>query len=211
MCQRLGWVVNMEKSELEPIQSFIFKGYQYDLREGKVGPTLERWQTLNLKIQELVTEPYCQVMQLMPAIGQFTATEKQVNPDWLHMRPIQWNLKIIGGSKYLEKVILIPRSLHPHLKWWLKDANVLQGQPPHPLSHAFEIFIKASREGWDTHIEDPMTRGLWSLLERKLHINYLELKVVVLALKEFHDLCTNKIVLVATDNTTVVAYTKKEA
>ena len=45
---------------------------------------------------------------------------------------------------------------------------------------------------------------------RKLHINHLELKAVFLALKEFQDLCSNNIVLVATDNTTVVAYINKE-
>ena len=44
----------------------------------------------------------------------------------------------------------------------------------------------------------------------KLHINYLELKAIHLALKEFQALCTNNIVLIATDNTTVVAYINKE-
>ena len=53
-------------------------------------------------------------------------------------------------------------------------------------------------------------RGVWSLPESKLHINYLELKAVFLALKEFQDFCTHKIVLVATDNTTVVSYINKE-
>ena len=51
--------------------------------------------------------------------------------------------------------------------------------------------------------------GSWSLPESKLHINYLELKAVLLALKEFQALCTNT-VLIATDNTTVVAYINKE-
>ena len=32
MCQDLGWLVNMEKSELEPKQVFNFVGYQLDLR-----------------------------------------------------------------------------------------------------------------------------------------------------------------------------------
>ena len=44
----------------------------------------------------------------------------------------------------------------------------------------------------------------------QLHINHLELKVVFLALKEFQELCSNNIVLVAIDNTTVVAYINKE-
>ena len=44
----------------------------------------------------------------------------------------------------------------------------------------------------------------------KLHINYLELKAVFLALQEFQDLCIHKIVLVETDNTTVVSYINRE-
>ena len=55
-----------------------------------------------------------------------------------------------------------------------------------------------------------MARGNWSLPESKLHINYLELKAVLLVLKEFQALCTNRLVLIATDNTTVVAYINKE-
>ena len=53
-------------------------------------------------------------------------------------------------------------------------------------------------------------RGTWSPQESKLHINYLKLKLVFLALKEFQDLCPDKIVLVATDNTTEVSYINKE-
>ena len=46
ICQDLGWLVNMDKSELDPKQVFDFVGYQIDLKEGKVRPTQERWQTL---------------------------------------------------------------------------------------------------------------------------------------------------------------------
>ena len=35
MCQDLGWLVNLEKSELEPKQVFDFVGYQFDLRSGR--------------------------------------------------------------------------------------------------------------------------------------------------------------------------------
>ena len=59
------------------------------------------------------------------------------------------------------------------------------------------------------HLNERTARGTWSLPESKLHINHLELKAVFLALKEFQDLCSNNIVLVATDNSTVVAYINK--
>ena len=81
---------------------------------------------------------------------------------------------------------------------------------PPPLKHALQIFTDASKEGWGTHLNKRTARRTWSVPESKLHINHLELKVVFLALKEFQDLCSNNIVLVTTDNTTVVAYINKE-
>ena len=211
MCQALGWMVNLEKSELEPKQIFNFVGYRFDLESGRVRPTLDRWQNLQGKILELLALPTCSVREFMSLIGLLTATEKQVHLGRLHMRPIQWHLK----SKWripesLEKVIPLPRSLHLHLQWWLQESNVLTGQPLHPMQHALQIFTDASKEGWGTHLNEFTARGNWSLPESKLHINYLELKAVFLALQEFQDLCMGKMVLVATDNTTVVAYINKE-
>ena len=211
LCKRLGWLVNMEKSELEPKQIFNFVGYQFNLEAGRVRPTPDRWQSLQDKVLELLTLSDCPVRQFMSLIGLLTATEKQVHLGRLHMRPIQWHLKRNWRvPESLEKRIPIPRSLHPHLRWWLDEDNVLTGQSLHPIKHALQIFTDTSKEGWGAHLDEHIARGTWSLPETKLHINYLELKAVLLALKEFRDLCTDKIVLVATDNTTVVAYINKE-
>ena len=87
---------------------------------------------------------------------------------------------------------------------------MLQGQPLHPLKQALQIFTDAIKEVWDAHLNEHTARGTWSLPVSKLHINYLELKAVFLALKEFQDLCSDRIVLVATNNTTVVSYINKE-
>ena len=43
-----------------------------------------------------------------------------------------------------------------------------------------------------------------------LHINVIELKAVSLALQRFKDQCQNQTVLVAMDNSTVVAYINKQ-
>ena len=93
LCQRLGWLVNLEKSELEPKQVFDFVGYRFDLRSGRVRPSPDRWQSHQDKIQVLLVLPACPVQQFMSLIGLLTATEKQVHLGRLHMRPIQWHLK----------------------------------------------------------------------------------------------------------------------
>ena len=115
----------------------------------------------------------------MSLIGLLTATEKQVHLGRLHMRPIQWHLKNNWRvPESSDKQIPIPKSLHTHLKWWLEEDNVLQGQPLNPLRHALQIFTDASKEGWVTHLNEHTARGTWSLPESQLHINYLELKSV---------------------------------
>ena len=148
LCQELGWLVNTEKSELEPKQVFDFVVYQYDLREGKVRPTLQRWQTLQTKITDLLTGLVCPVRKLMSFIGLLTATEKQVHLGRLHMRLIQWHLKNNWRvPESLDKQIPVPKSLHPHLKWWLEEDNVLQGQPLHSLKHALQILQTHQKKG----------------------------------------------------------------
>ena len=118
ICQELGWLVNLEKSELEPKQILDFVGYQFDIKVGWVRPILERWQNLQDKIGEILSLPGCLVWQFMSLIGLLTATEKQVYLGRLHMRPIEWHLKNNWRvPESLEKVIPIPRSLHPHLQW----------------------------------------------------------------------------------------------
>ena len=118
LCQELGWLVNREKSELVPQQVFNFVGYQFDLKEGRVRPTEERWQTLTDKIRSILSDPVCPVRKFMSLIGLLTATEKQVHLGRLHMRPIQWHLKNNWRvPESLEKVIPVPKSLHPHLRW----------------------------------------------------------------------------------------------
>ena len=173
MCQDLGWLVNLEKSELEPKQVFNFVGYQFDLRSGRVRTTPDRWQSLQDKIQALLVLPACPVRQFMSLIGLLTATEKQVHLGRLHMRPIQWHLKNSWRvPESLEKIIPLPRSLHPHLRWWLEEDNVLQGQPLHPVRHALQIFTDASKEGWGAHLDEFTARGSWLVPETKLHINW---------------------------------------
>ena len=108
------------------------------------------------------------------------------------------------------KVYTRSKALHRHQHWWLQKDNVLEGQPLHPLQHAHQFFTDTSNQGWGAHLGDFTARGLWSVLESKLHINFLELKAVILTLKCFEHLCRDQTVLIATDNTTVVAYMNKE-
>ena len=200
ICQRLGWLVNLEKSELEPKQIFNFVGYQFDLKAGRVRPTPDRWQilpreSLRNSVSTDLSGPTVHVL-----IGLLTATEKQVYLVRLHMESAGSTGEGHSGTQ-------IPSP----------SFGVVVGRTQCTSRSATASFktrtadlYRRLKEGWGAHLGEHTARGAWSVPESKLHINYLELKAVFLALKEFQDLCTTKIVLVATDNTTVVAYINKE-
>ena len=130
--------------------------------------------TLKAKNLDPKRESYL-LRQFMSLIWLLIATEKQVQSGQLYMRPLHWHLKNHWHvQEVLEKIIPLPRSLHPHLDWWLDKDNVLWGQQLHPLCHALQLFTDASNEGWGAHLGDCSTKGIWSQPESKLHINFLE-------------------------------------
>ena len=111
MCQQ-GWLVNLEKPELEPKQDFNFVGYQFNLRSDPIRLTPDRWQNLSRENAEIAipTGP------IRSVIGLLTATEKQVHVGQLHMRLIQWHHKHNWRvPESLEKVIPT-QVLAPHLQ-----------------------------------------------------------------------------------------------
>ena len=196
--------MNLEKSELEPKQVYEFVGYQFDLKCGNVRPTPDRWQALQEKIQELISRLACPVRQFMSLIG-LTATEKQV-----HLGRHETNT--VASQKQLEGTG-IPGENNSRSKILASPSEMVAGGrqcTSRPTITPSKIFTDASKEGWGAHLNEHTARVTLSLSESKLHINYLELKAVFLALKAFQDLCSDKILLIATDNTTVVSYIIKE-
>ena len=80
----------------------------------------------------------------------------------------------------------------------------MAGAPIHPHIHNTLVFTDASQKGWAAHLNEIV------LSEAQLHINVLELKAVLLALKGFQEHLQGQRVLICSDNNTVVSYLNKE-
>ena len=211
LTQSLGWIINQEKSELNPTQVFSFVGYEYHLDSALVKPTQERWLKLQDFILQLKSKHVLTARCLMSLIGLLASMEKMVPEGRLHMRPFQFHLKEYWKfPQPLDSLVPWTDAISAHLDWWQNSANVMKGSDLHPKDHSMQLFTDTSNEGWGAHLEQSSTQGLWSPQEKGLHINVLELKAVFLALRHFKDQCQDQTVLVATDNSTVVAYINKQ-
>ena len=90
------------------------------------------------------------------------------------------------------------------------STNLTAGAPIHPHVNNTLVFTDASQKGWGAHLNEIVLSGLWSNKEAQLHINVLELKAVLLALKGLQEHLQGQTVLICSDNSTVVAYLNKE-
>ena len=127
------------------------------------------------------------------------------------MRPFQFHLEEHWRyPQSLDSLLPWTETISAHLDWWQNPANVMRGADLHPKDRSIQLFTDASNEGWGAHLNQTSTKDLWSDREKRLHIDVLELKAVSLALRSFKDQCQNQTVLVATDNSTVIAYINKQ-
>ena len=158
-------------------------GYHFDLQRGLVFPTQKKLGQLKVQTvcirKSLVLTP----RKLMSLIGILASLEKTVQLGRLHMRPFQWYLK--SHCKFpqsLNKRIPVTGNFLKHLKWWEDLQNLMAGAPIHHV-HNTLVFTDVSQKGWGAHLNEIVLSGLWSNKEDQLHINALELKAVLLALK----------------------------
>ena len=94
---------------------------------------------------------------------------------------------------------------------WLPDYIVFHIRNPiQPFQADFKIFTDASTQDWGAHMGDSQISGVFTRSEHKLHIHVRELKAIILALQHRISVLQGHHVMIATDNTTVVAYINKQ-
>ena len=154
LTQSLGWIINQQKSELNPTQVFSFVGYEYHLDSALVKPTQERWLKLQDFILQLKSKHVLTARCLMSLIGLLASMEKMVPEGRLHMRPFQFHHKEHWKfPQPLDSLLPWTEAISAHLDWWQNPANMMKGSDLHPKDHSIQLFTDASNEGWGAHLE----------------------------------------------------------
>lgn len=104
-------------------------------------------------------------------------------------------------NKWME----ITEDLKMDLSWWI---NSVAGQDRKIFRQGTEIdiYTDASNLGWGGCLNGQSINGRWSVVEKLLHINALELKAILLTLKSFTHQIRGKDIKVFCDNTTAINY-----
>ena len=208
----LGFIVNIEKSSLEPSRTITYIGGLFHLDQGLVFPTPERVQKLLSAVGNLSKRNKATAKDFLHLLGLIASCLELIPNARLYMRPVQLHLLSFWkpSSMRLETEIPVTQHLRSHLKWWLDIANITKGRSLQQQQTAVTITTDASKTGYGGYIGNQFVQGTWSVAQKKLHINVLELEAVFLTLKHFQSILRGQNVLVRSDSTTVVQYLNKQ-
>ena len=209
LCHHLGLLVNLEKSELRPTQVIVFLGEKLDLQQGRAFPTRERQLTVMPLLTEATEQRGLPFPKAESLLGLLSATASTVPLGRLHMRPLQWDViaQVRLGRDKGAWVPVIGQSAQA-LEWWRDQAHWLEGVPFQVPSHQEIVFTDASTKGWGVAFQGSMWSGTWLRPDR--HINWLELRAVLVAVQLLQFRLKEKTVVFMIDNSTTVSYLKKQ-
>jgi len=144
-------------------------------------------------------------------IGTLVSQDRFIQYARFHVRPIQWHLNLVWSQvrDSRDKLLEIPQYIKDQLAWWEQPLRLSQGVPLLPPVFQYKVFTDASTSGWGGQLGEQLFQGQWSLQEKQLHINVLEMRAIFNTLSQCA-LPPQAKILVATDNKTVLAYVNKE-
>ena len=184
LLENLGFLINYDKSELEPTQSLIFLGFLISTVTMEINLPKKKVSQAIQEARNLLQHHQASARQLVHLIGVFSSTLPAILPAPLHYRDLQ-NLKHQALKKGGYDVTLPPsEEAKEDLIWWAEHLPLVNSQPLVRDQPSLQMEMDASLMGWGAVYEGERIGGPWTEEKKLLHINCLEL------LGGYHSMCT---------------------
>lgn len=203
----LGFIVNVEKSSLNPSQKCKFLGFMYDSRNFDVKLTQEKRKKILKLTNKFYIKETCKIRDFAQCIGVLVSACPAVNYGWLYTKNMERQkfLALKKSDNNFDVGMKLSQEVKLELDWWKRNV-LISKNPIRDSSFYSEIFSDASLTGWGAYCQGEKTHGWWNLDERNENINMLELRAAFNALKCFASNYQSCQVLLRIDNTTAISY-----
>ena len=209
MLQSLGFTIHSDKSQLVPSQRVNFLGFILDSVAMTVSMKLDKADKAKSAILQLLRKERPFIGEVASVVGQMVSCFPGFKYAPLYYRALENDktdaLKMNGWN--LDERMLISDIAKKDMSWWLSNIDN-DPCPVLPMKHKLTLKCDSSLEGWGSVIENSplVANGRWSYSESMCHINYLEIKAVLLGLQTLCTDLTNCNIKVLSDNQTAVSY-----
>lgn len=175
----LGFLINYEKSNLEPATVCKFLGFNFHSIDQAINIPKSRREKLLTLLCDISKKSTIQIRDFASFIGSIVSVCPAVKYGFLHTKQFERQkfLALIKSGNYYSAKMNLPSDLIEDFAWW-KNTLSNSEQKNFILSGNFvrEIFLDASLSGWGASCGNRKTHGWWSQKDKTEHINVLELK-----------------------------------
>lgn len=207
LMSQVGFIINEDKSVLVPTTRLHYLGNIIDSEEMIVLLPKERQDKIIQECQNLYDRSQASIRQLAKVIGLLVASFSAVDYGKLHYRDLE-----LAKTFYLRQnrgnydaIIPITSKMKTQLLWWIENVSHQSRKIDRSTPNS-TLETDASFLGWGSRYQDIKTGGRWTVEERSLNINALELLAIFYALQSFQKYIISKHVKILSDNTTAVSY-----
>lgn len=209
LLEAVGFVINRAKSSGVPSQSREFLGLVVDSRSLTLSLKKDKVKQMVGSCRKMLSLGKASLWDLSSLIGNFSWAISAVPFAQAHYRSLQH--RFLVESRLSDPSAKIPLDIESKsdLAWWRDNLLKVNGKPIRLSSGEFAditIFADASLIGWGAVCDKSTAQGPWTLEEKTLHINHLELIAALYALQCFTARASGVSVLIYSDNSTAVAY-----
>ena len=210
LCHELGIVVNPQKSNLVPSQIVQYLGVVIDSTSFRASPSQDRISRLRSTAAAFRSSASPPVSLWLSLLGALSSLAHLVPGGRLRMRSLQLCLHRSWDRLDLQAPVPVSPVCLQDLQWWLHLPRLSSGVSLCQVSPDLHFWSDASDVGWGAHLDRQVASGLWDSSQAALSINARELLAVHLGLCQFQSSLRGMTVAVFCDNTTAVAYPRKE-
>ena len=205
----LGFLLNLEKSVVEPTQKITFLGFKLNTKTRTVSIPDDKLQGITQHCKSLLGQQSISIRAVAKVVGRLQATRLAITPGPLYYRGLQ---RLLPREQVTNWEVKVSLSTHTRadLTWWIQNAqycNTAAMDTPH---HDLVLTTDASMTGWGATCGSQVAQDFWSPLERNSHINQLELQAILNGLHALVPHKRNLCILVVSDNMVALSYLRKK-
>ena len=204
---KLGFVVHPDKSVFTPTQVIEFLGFILNSLTMLVTLSPTKAAKVHDACQSLLNSKHVTIRDVAHVIGLLVSSFPAVQYGELYYRRLEINninaLKANQGN--YDASMCLSEGSRTELLWWTR--NITHSCPSLITTKPdLVLTTDASLLGWGAVSNGEETGGQWNLEEKNFHINFLEMKAVMLGLQALCKDENSVHICLRSDNTTTVSY-----
>ena len=206
--KRLGWFINIKKSDLIPSFSKPFIGFVVDTDSIVLKVPQKRIQKLKHDIKRLRVKEKASARFIARICGQCVTMTKAILPAKLMLRNLY---RLLGTKSSWQEELRLDKASLADLEWWYDSLSAWNGRAYSTRDNnrpVVQIATDASQKGYGGTIINTQhcAQGFWPASISERFLNYREIMAVYLTLISFKEIVKGRAVQILSDNVATVPY-----